>query len=597
MRIFFNNAIVIQLIATLLTMSMALFLFYQLSKGKKRALLYSYLSCQSLLFIWALTELLEAWTINESSKWLIYQVQFFPVCFIGFCWLILCLYYTEHRFVTVRRHIVWLFIPCFLLYLLMLTNAFHHLFFTVFEYDREEYGIAFWLNAALAYSYVFAGSVFLLHCSFQRYHTAKMLFILLVFAAVIPVVANILFLAKIVNLTYELTPIAYDITPTTFSITVTLFTIAITRYRFLNIMPLALWEIVYNMKESILVLDSSLHIVNYNAKFYDNFIPNKPGSRFEDLNDVIAAFKARGAHWAGTGRDAEDMYRVLRDNATEAVCAELLINNDQEYRFYTVDIRPVLSKQGLAVGHIISLNDVTTDKMLFNELNRKNGELEIMNRELLTLNRQLEDSAALVKELAVAAERSRFARDAHDTLGNMMALLIKMLEASAASCREHAPETEGQLREAIQVARDGLKELRRSMFGLIPEKLENNGLSIVLAGLASEFRALGLKIDLSIEELPPDVAPAFTFVLYKICQEALTNTWRHGSAENVTIILKVCEHLIRLIIIDDGRGSRMIKKGFGLSGMEQRVRSLNGAISFYSDGEIGFTIKVEIPRG
>ncbi|TCL70734.1 histidine kinase/DNA gyrase B/HSP90-like ATPase [Hydrogenispora ethanolica] len=78
-----------------------------------------------------------------------------------------------------------------------------------------------------------------------------------------------------------------------------------------------------------------------------------------------------------------------------------------------------------------------------------------------------------------------------------------------------------------------------------------------------------------------DFYPACSFVLYKICQEALTNAVRHGEARNVTIILKEAGRLIRLIIIDDGHGCREIKKGAGLSGMEQRVKTLNGEILFY----------------
>jgi Signal transduction histidine kinase len=59
--------------------------------------------------------------------------------------------------------------------------------------------------------------------------------------------------------------------------------------------------------------------------------------------------------------------------------------------------------------------------------------------------------------------------------------------------------------------------------------------------------------------------------------------------------LKLVEGKINLVIIDDGCGCGEITKGFGLSGMEQRVKELDGKISFASDGESGFIICVEIP--
>jgi signal transduction histidine kinase len=83
--------------------------------------------------------------------------------------------------------------------------------------------------------------------------------------------------------------------------------------------------------------------------------------------------------------------------------------------------------------------------------------------------------------------------------------------------------------------------------------------------------------------------------LYRLCQEAITNSTRHGKAKNTNIILKFSEDKIRLFIFDDGCGCQNIKKGFGLSGMEQRIHNIHGSIVYGSDGESGFNIRVELP--
>jgi signal transduction histidine kinase len=83
--------------------------------------------------------------------------------------------------------------------------------------------------------------------------------------------------------------------------------------------------------------------------------------------------------------------------------------------------------------------------------------------------------------------------------------------------------------------------------------------------------------------------------IYRICQEALTNSLRHGKATNVSIILRLSDDMISLYIIDDGVGCKNIKKSIGLSNMENRVMELGGKISFGSDGEKGFNINVDFP--
>ncbi len=72
---------------------------------------------------------------------------------------------------------------------------------------------------------------------------------------------------------------------------------------------------------------------------------------------------------------------------------------------------------------------------------------------------------------------------------------------------------------------------------------------------------------------------------------------KHGKATESSIILKFSENIIKLFIFDNGIGCKKlcVEKGFGLQGMQQRVKVLNGDIKFGSDGKKGFNIHVEIP--
>ncbi|HEX3046257.1 MAG TPA: protein kinase [Bacillota bacterium] len=231
------------------------------------------------------------------------------------------------------------------------------------------------------------------------------------------------------------------------------------------------------------------------------------------------------------------------------------------------------------------------------QLASANRELQRKNAELSSANERLKEHAATVAELATIKERNRLAMDVHDTIGHTMTLLLKLLEVSKIVCRKDPAKTEAELGNAINITREGLKEVRCSVSGLMAERLETNNLPAALERLIAGFASSGVAIDLMIEGDVhlPDIT--YSDVIYRTCQEALTNALRHGKAKTVAVILKFKEDLIRLYIIDDGCGCKEVKKGVGLSGMEKRIKGLNGNFQFSSDGESGFIIQVEIPVG
>ncbi|MCX7921769.1 MAG: sensor histidine kinase [Clostridia bacterium] len=217
-----------------------------------------------------------------------------------------------------------------------------------------------------------------------------------------------------------------------------------------------------------------------------------------------------------------------------------------------------------------------------------------VNISLLKYRDLMDKHIAAVEELAVIKERNRFARDAHDTVGHAMAKVITLLEL----CRISGDVTDKMskmLNDASDFAREGLNEVRRSIAGLVPEKLELGNLEGALKKLFSDFTTADINIDFSIEGTIPSCGTSkYSNSIYRICQEALTNSVRHGNAKNVTVILRFGD-TIKLFICDDGSGCKDFKKGFGLSGMEQRVKELDGSISYGSNDGEGFNIFAEIP--
>ncbi len=222
------------------------------------------------------------------------------------------------------------------------------------------------------------------------------------------------------------------------------------------------------------------------------------------------------------------------------------------------------------------------------ELNKKNTELEDMLE-------KLREHTKVVEELAAEKERNRMARDLHDTLGYAMTLIITQLEVCSRTCLEDPEKAMEKIDAVNHTAKAGLKELRRSIKGSGPKDLEENNLINSLRKLIIEYSYLGIEIDLNLDGERNISLLEYNEVIYRICQEAITNAVRHGKAKRVIISLIIEKESIRLYVIDNGIGCSRIKKGMGLIGMEQRVNSVSGKLTYGSSGEGGFNLKVFIP--
>ncbi len=223
-----------------------------------------------------------------------------------------------------------------------------------------------------------------------------------------------------------------------------------------------------------------------------------------------------------------------------------------------------------------------------------NEELNERNEELTVANKHLKDYASMVEELAVIKERNRLAMEIHDSLGQTMNVLLKLLENSEADHRTNPVKTGENITQAIEVVRDGLAELKHSVAGLVPGRLKNNDLLIALRDLFAVYEISGLEIEFITEGILGSITPTCAEAIYRVCQEAMTNSIKHGHALRVMITLRRTGDFLRLYIIDDGRGCNSIKKNHGLFNMEQRISKLQGSISYGSEGK-GFNIFVEIP--
>lgn len=198
-------------------------------------------------------------------------------------------------------------------------------------------------------------------------------------------------------------------------------------------------------------------------------------------------------------------------------------------------------------------------------------------------------------------ERARISREIHDGPLQDLTALIQRLRLLSIDM-DSPEEREKQLEEAEKVAMAGVKEMRELCNNLTPPWLDL-GIVQALTELSERQSAqLDIKIHLDLQEIP-DLPDDATLAFFRVAQEAVNNSARHGTAENVYISLKNTGKMIILRIEDDGKGFEVsdnftelwVQGHRGLSNMRERMSIVGGSFSISSTPGKGTVIRCELP--
>lgn len=224
----------------------------------------------------------------------------------------------------------------------------------------------------------------------------------------------------------------------------------------------------------------------------------------------------------------------------------------------------------------------------------ESAQMRQINDELRILNHQLEEVADVREKMGETRERNRLAREIHDTLGHTLTGLSTGIDAAKTLLQRDPALAMKQLDILAATARDGLKDVRRSVRKLRPDALENHTLKGALETMIEEFvHSTGVKVNFVCHLDSLDFQPDEEDTIYRIVQECMTNSVRHGHASRIYISFGKDQDFLILIIEDDGSGCMDIQEGFGLHHMKERIALLNGNVRFY--GRDGFEVLVELP--
>jgi PAS domain S-box-containing protein len=222
-------------------------------------------------------------------------------------------------------------------------------------------------------------------------------------------------------------------------------------------------------------------------------------------------------------------------------------------------------------------------------------------QEIYAIARDVTHQKRLELQILAAGEheQQRIARDLHDSLGPHLAAIRYAASFLADELREHEPAAAAKADEIGVMASNAGGIARDLARGAFPMELDRLGLALALEELAeTTTRQTDMTVVSSETGHVQPTDPATDLHFYRIAQEALSNSAKHGAAGNASLVLHHGERVLRLTVADDGQGlplSPHETRGMGLDSMRYRARALGGKLTIDSRPGEGTIVVCEAP--
>ncbi|MDH6214572.1 sensor histidine kinase [Streptomyces pseudovenezuelae] len=225
-------------------------------------------------------------------------------------------------------------------------------------------------------------------------------------------------------------------------------------------------------------------------------------------------------------------------------------------------------------------------------------------------NARLEKEREAQAKVAVAAERARIARELHDVVAHNVSVMVVQADG-AAYVLDSAPDQAKKALETISsTGRQALAEMRRLLGVLRTGEHKEAGEYVPqpdveqIDDLVAQCRTSGLPVDFKVEGTPRPLPSGVELTAYRIVQEALTNTRKHGGPNTgASVRLVYFDDGLGLLVEDDGKGAPhelyeeggADGQGHGLIGMRERVGMVGGTLDAGPRPGGGFRISALLP--
>jgi signal transduction histidine kinase len=252
---------------------------------------------------------------------------------------------------------------------------------------------------------------------------------------------------------------------------------------------------------------------------------------------------------------------------------------------------PILSK-----GEVIGAFYLTDKAGGFDEADQELIETLAAHAAIALENARLYEES---RELSVLDERSRLARELHDSVTQTLTSVVLIAEMAGRLFEAQPEQARERIATVVELSRAALTEMRGLVFELRPPELDDGGITEALRKHVTVLaRVHGVAIDYDACD-SVDLPSATERELYRIAQEALANAVKHAGATRLAVDVGRDARSVTLCVTDDGCGFDPETAGrgkhLGLVSMRERTRALGGDLRIESKPGAGTTIRLELP--
>ncbi len=195
-------------------------------------------------------------------------------------------------------------------------------------------------------------------------------------------------------------------------------------------------------------------------------------------------------------------------------------------------------------------------------------------------------------------DRLDLAREVHDVLAHTVTVIAVQAAAAAEAVEDRPTDAQTAIAAVRTAAREALVELRGTVTllrGGVEPVGDGPGVG-QLAQLCRRAESAGIAVTLTVAGERP-VPGVVDRAVYRIVQEALTNTVRHAGARAATVLVDIEGADVRVEVTDDGAGTEPVEDGHGLRGMRERAQALGGTLDAGPVDGHGFRVSARLPVG
>lgn len=312
---------------------------------------------------------------------------------------------------------------------------------------------------------------------------------------------------------------------------------------------------------------------------------------YDSPDDMIATITNIASQlYVDPGR-RDEFIRLMQEHEKLTGFEALVYRKDGSFIWISENVRAVRDAAGVLVGYEGTVEHITERKLAEVRLRATLEELRMLGGRLATVEEE---------------ERTRIARELHDELGvgltclkiDLSRLASSMGDSVSAEARANLGD---KVRSMVEQVDGTIAAVQRLVTQLRPALLDNLGLVAAIEWQCHDFQKR-TGIPSTCVTSADDIAmePERATALFRICQEALTNTARHAQATAVTIKLESHNDSLQLVVADNGVGipNRKVsdRRSLGLLGMKERAASFGGEVTIQGDPDKGTTVIACFPR-